>query len=178
MRTILFTGGLALFSLCCYGQNPEEFIHEGYLVTMDGDTIHGKVKERNAEWADHADVWFMYPDSRIEKVDKNTLSAYSMHNELYVKKKLNPLSTKMVRVLVKGHVTLYEHMMFSFGNSVSNYYLERPGQEKLYLLPETSKKGKIKKYFSDDPVTVAKLKSGEFSISTLPALVRDYNQRH
>lgn len=178
MKTPLFTACLALISLYGHGQTPEEFNRPGYLVTLEGDTIYGKVKERNAEWADHADVWFMYPGNRIEKVDKNTLSAYSMNNEVYVKKKLNPLSTKMLRVLVDGHVILYEHMIFSFGNSVSNYYLERPGQEKLYLLSETSKKRKIKRYFSDDPVTVAKLKSGEFSISTLPALVRDYNQRH
>lgn len=178
MKRITLLTLILLFSVSVdlHAQDPSEFDREGFIVMMEsGDTIHGKLKRRNAEWADHADVWFMFEDGRMEKIDKKTISAYKIDHSLFVYKELSPIQKRLLLVLETGTVTLYEQHL---GMSASNYWLMKDGQKNMYPLPEESTNGKIKKYFKDDPVIVEKLKKKEYNMSSIRRVVREYNERH
>ena len=173
--------GLFLFvNLKMYSQN-EKYV-DGYVVTISGDTIFGKIKKSNKESSCNK---FKFIDSKEEKVKfKNTdVFAYKRGNDLFFKKSYERpfVFGKMegyMKLIIDGAVKLF---MFNYVsqdmNGVSwgqDYYLEKEGTH--ILVYKMRFKKSMNTCFSDNKDLVSRIENDELKYLDLEEIVSIYNK--
>jgi len=176
----LIIGLFVLVNLRSYSQNKKYI--DGYVITVAGDTIFGKIKKTNKEGSCNK---FKFIDSKGEKVkfENTDVFAYKRGDELYLKKTfVQPLligsMQGYMKLLIEGTVRLYSFNYITQDlNGTSyyqDYYLEKEGVH--ILVYKMRFKKSMSKYFSDNRELADKIENKELKYADLEKIVEIYNE--
>lgn len=178
----LIIGLFMVVNLIGYSQNKKYI--DGYVITVTGDTISGKIKKANKEVSCNK---FKFIDSKGEKIKikiKNSdVFAYKRGSDLFFKKSYERpvVIGKMegyMKLIIDGNVKLFRFNYISGGmNGVSyyqDYYLEKEGAH--ILVYKMSFKNNMIDYFSDNEELINKIENKELKYSDLEEIVSVFNK--
>ena len=159
--------------------------HQGYIVTLDNDTIKGFVKNLNSfpyriltnikfKSSNKAKVWTYEPSQ---------LKSYKIINDLYESRRLNSIPI-FVRLVASGNVNLYEITTSGMYNNPTggsymrkstSHYLKRKDEDNLFKIAGPHFKERLCNYFNDAPSICQKIMNGEYRKKNVSQIVAEYN---
>ncbi|MTI32247.1 hypothetical protein, partial [Xanthovirga aplysinae] len=137
LLTIFYLFGI----LTAYSQGNSKIFEKGYLVTTEGDTLHGYIQAKGK-----IRIKPYLSSQKIKKISYKKIKAYHTKNSEYIV--INKLTYK---ILNKGFITLYLRKDYNYNPYVKPehdfYYIQKKGDKKLTLLSSSliSKKAFRKK---------------------------------
>jgi len=189
-----FISGLSL------AQN-DDFM-EGYVVTKRGDTLRGKIKDRNqiTDSIPWPKVKFMGEDGRIKRLGSKKVSAY--YNGNVICRSITAYNNRSVfaEVVEQGEVIMYKVYesvitgvgYSNVGGSSSSMYPQntdpvyrkdlyvqkRNNPRSLMRVPKLTFGSAMSRFFEDDPEIKGQVEKKELVFKDVQAIVRLYNSRH
>ena len=206
-KTLFIT---VLFLFACFlnknGITQNRTFTDGYLITLDNDTIYGKTKNRDCMYLlfyDKEGKKSKYTPSKIkgfylgERVYQN---GFITKGKEYISVFLNEFDNNYyLYVRKKGYLDLYQfetihQKQSSYGiggviggafteianSKSSGYYIKKDNNKTLYIIPSSQRKliKFFEKYFSVETIIIEKLKRKEYTIKKIDEIVDEINKKH
>ena len=173
-------------TFCFTSWSQETGYVKGYVVTIEGDTLAGLVKNKNATpYRVLIDIKFKRDEkSKVETFSPDRLKGFRIGTKQYVSKEvhLNSGVEKLfVEVIIDGHLSYYELEYTGFGaGNISEYVILEKANEKTQLAYDEHSvainfKKKMAEYLRDAPELVAKINNGTYTRKHVEAIVKEYN---
>ncbi|GJM60407.1 hypothetical protein [Persicobacter diffluens] len=194
---------IALLLIFAHPLLAQKNYEKGYIVTNEGDTLHGKIKaRRDLQMA--SSVKFINLKGKKSTKSASELSAYQISNTTYHSFPLvSGVQNKMtfLRLEAAGAVNLY-YVEVEYSdtettpalsqdfktveppqgipnaNDGNNLYLNRHKSRDLTLVERSFFKIIIQNFFGDDQKIVKKVNNRTYRFDDLKDIVEEYNQRH
>lgn len=199
MRTLLYIFSLTVATFISLTMNaadlPKNKMFSGYVVTIEGDTIQGRI-EMISPTVNAVKVRLHKADGSVKTFKAKTLRGYAFrvfqHDKkegktidewiFYTRKKMSraPMAFASMDVLVQqeieGVVNLYNYYTESNEKQVMShfYYLEQGGKE-LVELSEENYRVELRKFVSDSPEFAKRTGSRKLTYQRVPEFIADYN---
>ena len=208
MNKILFIT-VFIFLACFLNKNgitQNRTFSDGYLITLDNDTIYGKTKNRDCMYLlfyDKEGKKSKYTPSKIkgfyigEKINRN---GYKTQGKEYISVFLNEFDNNYyLYVRKKGYLDLYQFEIIHQKQSTygliggalggaftgiahsksSGYYIKKDNDKTLYIVPSSQRKliKFFEKYFPGETITIEKLKRKEYTIKKMDEIVEEINNK-
>jgi hypothetical protein len=151
---------------------------QDYVVTITGDTIHGKVKYFNNTGVKYtAATNAKYVQITADNGKKSTHEVletigFRMKDEIYHTIKFEQSYTFM-KLLKSGYLNLYSYQLANQTTWDGRYFVKKDGG--LLDVPNLGFKKRVTKFLADCPDVVAKVEAGDLSRANLSDLVDQYN---
>jgi hypothetical protein len=141
-----------------------------YVVTVQGDTISGKVKYLN--YGVEKKVQVILPDSKKEVYTILQTKGFFMDDEIYQTIRTLQGYTYM-KLLKKGYLSLYAYQMANQVTWDGRYLMKKDGSG--LDVPNIGFKKQVAKYLSDCPTVVGGIESGELTRTKVDEIIDTYN---
>jgi hypothetical protein len=150
---------------------------QDFVVTLKGDTLHGKVKYFNGTGVRYAGANSTYLQLLPKEGKKRTFKlldviAFKMNDDFYYTIKFQD-SYSFMKVLQPGYLTLYAYQLEGQTTWDGRYFVKRDGT--ILEVPNLAFKKRVSQFLADCPDVVKKIEAGDLSRSNLKVLVEEYN---
>jgi hypothetical protein len=151
---------------------------QDYVVSITGDTIHGKVKYFNNTGVRYtSSVNSKYVQVTTDDGKKTTHEvletiAFRMKDEVYHTIKFEQSYTFM-KLLKSGYLNLYSYQLTNQTTWDGRYFVKKDGG--LLDVPNLGFKKRVTQFLADCPAVVAKVESGDLNRANLVKVVDEYN---
>lgn len=155
---------------------------QDYVVTILGDTIHGKIKEPTFEYVLYFKVVMKEDERKVYHAED--LRCYQLDGEQYLSEDLGDGSYVFLKPLVTGYCSLYkyEYLMSGGGggtmpamkSQVTTYFMHKEGGPFHEYWFAVLKNGRDL-YFVDDPQLTFDLRHGKYKKGDMQQIVMRYN---
>ena len=173
-------------TFCFTSWSQETGYVKGYVVTIEGDTLTGLVKNKNTTpYRVLIDIKFKRDEkSKVETFSPDRLKGFRIGTKQYVSKEVHVhfgVERLFVEVIVDGHLSYYalEYTGFGAGNISEYVILEKTNEKDQLVYDEHSVainfKKKMAEYLKDAPELVAKINNGTYTRKHVEAIVKEYN---
>ncbi len=159
-----------LFILICLTGYQISTAQSDYVVTLQGDTVNGKVKFLNYGVEKKVQV----SDLNGKKIIYNILQAKSVRldNEIYDPVR-TPQGYAYMKIIKKGYLSLYAFQQPNQNTWDGRYLLKKDGSG--IELPNIGFKKILKKFLEDCPDVTARIESRELPRTKINEIVEEYN---
>ena len=190
MTRIFATIAFLLFLIPVAKAQTTNFVN-GYVVTVEGDTIQGLLKMYRYSAKPSSVAIFMDEAGKKTKYKPKDLKAYKVGTHHYVSQSYyrpvtgNTLNAFM-KVEIEGPLTLYTYFFVQSGapmgpdgmmtgSSVqTSYFLQKAGQP-LHFVKKMKFRKEISEYLSDSETTVMAINEEKMKYADIKKIVKMYN---
>lgn len=158
------------FLLICTASYSIASAQDGYVVTIKGDTIKGKIKYLNYKTSSSVQV-----QTGDKKITYSILQtrAFSLNNEVY-----HPVRTAQgyfyMKLLKEGYLSLYAYQPENQSAWDGRFLIKKDGEGR--DVPNLSFKKQMQQYLADCRQVVNKIESNELSKNKINEIVDAYNE--
>ncbi len=161
----------------------------GYIVTNEGDTLSGLVKNKNAlPYRVLSNIKFKHNDGAVvTEYSPSQLKGFTVEKARYIsndKTRFGETSKSFMELIIDDELMLLEFIETQFGTGGDLVYklIQRKKDESQYLFSTSANdltlnfKSKISEYLKDAPVLCEKIKSGTYKKKHIVEIVKEYNE--
>lgn len=197
---------LLLYPVLIFAQaGKEKIFTSGYIVTVAGDTVYGKLALLNEEESCGHVIFKRDTGQTEEKMNAKEVKHYKRGMEFYYSRHVirpSGIGNKdnFVKLLKTGNVNVYRydykqeqhggggmghmhgtgsHMYLMSGGSayyITEYYLEK--ESLLKRITRLNYKNDLWGFFKGDKEMVTKVRKTQYDYEEIPRLIDDYNKEH
>lgn len=193
------TAFLVCSIICIQQIKSQKKFAEGYIVTLNNDTIHGKVKNRN-NFSSCKNVIFMNDKGQEKKYKPKQISAYTINNTIYRSYKFKGIllmERSFLKLIEEGEkLSLFIHYTQTTTSSgggaghpgavptgratstqtVETYYLKKNGEAEFTRVKPLMFAKQMSTYFNDNIELSEKILNKEYRQHDIIEIVRIYNE--
>lgn len=162
--------GQLFLILICVGANSIVSAQTDYVVTIKGDTIHGKVKYLN--FGAEKSVQITSSDKKKKVYPILQTKGFQLDSELYHPVR-TPQGYTYMKVLNSGYLSLYAFQIENQSTWDGRFLLKKDGTSK--EVPNIGFKKILSQFLSECPQVASRIESGELSKTKINEIVDAYN---
>lgn len=182
MRKLLLTlcAGMCGLLAVAQPQNKQPFFVKGYFISLKGDTVWGEVKVNPKKEMDVYEKFaFKDPSGAQKNYKPEKVKGYGFDDRNFISLDFDG-EPKFYDVLANGPISFYkmvfEAMRMNELSYDSEYYVTKPGTDKVVVVKENKFKKQMTEIMKDNTEFIDKMEdSKDFDAEKATEIIKQYN---